>query len=184
VSDPDARTGKVVVNRAMSLDGFIAGQGDAMAWVFEFMGPVLEASPEIMAATGAMLIGRRTYDVGKRLAAEAPGPAYDGGPQFVLTHVPPDPPDPSVTFLSGDIDAAVARARSAAGGKDLEILGADVAGQCLRRGLVDEILVYVLPVLLGDGTSFWPAGLGRIDLEPVSSTQSGAVTILRFRVRR
>ena len=44
--------------------------------------------------------------------------------------------------------------RDAAGGKNLEILGADVAGQCLRRGLVDEILVYVLPVLLGDGVRF------------------------------
>jgi dihydrofolate reductase len=76
------------------------------------------------------------------------------------------------------------RPRSAAGGKNLEILGADVAGQCLRRGLVDEILVYVLPVLLGDGIRFSAPGLARIDLEPVSSTRSGAVTILRFRVRK
>jgi hypothetical protein len=72
----------------------------------------------------------------------------------------------------------------AAGGKNLEILGADVAGQCLRRGLVDGILVYVLPVLLGDGIRFSSPGLARIDLEPVSSTRSGAVTILRFRVRK
>jgi riboflavin biosynthesis pyrimidine reductase len=49
---------------------------------------------------------------------------------------------------------------------------------------VDEILVYVLPVLLGDGTGFSSPGLVRIDLEPVSSTRSGAVTILRFRVRK
>ena len=137
-----------------------------------------------MAATGAMLVGRRTYEVGKRLAAEMTGPGYDGGPQFVLTHVPPDPPDPTVTFLSGDIAEAVATARRAAGGKNLEILGADVAGQCLRRGLVDEILVFVLPVLLGDGIRFSSPGLTRIDLEPVSSTQSGAVTIIRFRVRK
>jgi len=52
-----------------------------------------------------------------------------------------------------------------------------------RRGLVGEILVYVLPVLLGDGIRFSCPGLTRIDLEPVSSTRSGAVTILRFRVR-
>jgi riboflavin biosynthesis pyrimidine reductase len=64
------------------------------------------------------------------------------------------------------------------------VLGADVAGQCLQRGLVDEVLVYVLPVLLGDGTRFWSPGPARIDLEPISNTQSGAVTILRFRVRR
>jgi dihydrofolate reductase len=58
-----------------------------------------------------------------------------------------------------------------------------VAGQCLQRRLVDEILVYVLPVLLGDGIRFSSLSLARIDLEPVSSTRSGAVTILRFRVR-
>jgi riboflavin biosynthesis pyrimidine reductase len=52
-------------------------------------------------------------------------------------------------------------------------------------GLVDEILVYVLPVLLGDGIRFCStAGLARIGLEPLSSTRSGAVTLLRFRVRK
>jgi len=97
----------------------------------------------------------------------------------------PDPPDPGVTFLSGDIGEAVTTALRAAGGKNLEILGADVAGQCLRRGLVDEILVFVLPVLLGDGIRFFSSpGLARIDLEPLDSARSGAVTILRFRVRK
>jgi dihydrofolate reductase len=180
-------TGKVVVNRTMSLDGFTAGPGDAMDWIFDFIAPIEEEFPEIMAATGAMLIGRRTYEVGKRMAANRSEvtPAYDGGAEFVLTHEPPDPPDPGVTFLSGDIGEAVTTALRAAGGKNLEILGADVAGQCLRRGLVDEILVYVLPVLLGDGTRFFSSpGLARIDLEPLDSTRSGAVTVLRFRVRK
>lgn len=101
---------------------------------------------------------------------------------FVLTHRPPGEPEHGVTFLSCDLVEAVATARAAAGGKNLEILGADVAGQCLRRGLVDEVLVYVLPVLLGDGVRFSTSGLGRIDLEPLSTTQSGPVTMLRFRV--
>jgi dihydrofolate reductase len=187
VRDTNTGSGKVVVNRTMSLDGFTAGPGDAMDWIFDFIAPIEEEFPEIMAATGAMLIGRRTYEVGKRMAANRSEvtPAYDGGAEFVLTHEPPDPPDPGVTFLSGDIGEAVATALRAAGGKNLEILGADVAGQCLRRGLVDEILVYVLPVLLGDGTRFFSSpGLARIDLEPLESTRSGAVTVLRFRVRR
>lgn len=187
VSNTSTGNGKVVVNRSMSLDGFTAGPGGAMDWIFDFIGPIEHEFPEIMAATGAMLIGRRTYEVGKRMA-ENPNevtPAYDGGASFVLTHEPPDPPDPAVTFLSGDIGDAVAAALHAAGGKNLEILGADVTGQCLRRGLVDEIMVYVLPVLLGDGTRFFsPPGLARIDLEPLDSTRSGAVTILRFRVRK
>jgi dihydrofolate reductase len=187
VSGTSTGNGKVVVNRSMSLDGFTAGPGDAMNWIFDFMGPIEDEFPEIMAATGAMLVGRRTYEVGKRMAENQNEvtPTYDGGAEFVLTHEPPDPPDPAVTFLSGDIGEAVATALRAAGGKNLEILGADVAGQCLRRGLVDEIMVYVLPVLLGEGTPFFSSpGLARIDLEPLDSTRSGAVTILRFRVRK
>jgi dihydrofolate reductase len=103
---------------------------------------------------------------------------------FVLTHRPPDPADTEVKLLPGDIWEAVATARSAAGGTKQEVLGADVAGQCLRRGLVDEILVYLMPVLLGDGIRFSPLGVPRTDLEPVSSTRSGDVAILRFRVRK
>ena len=176
-------SGKVVVNRSMSLDGFIAGPGHAMDWVFDFVAP--DEFAEIAAATGAMLVGRRTWEVGDRMEAEEPGSVdYPfSGPMFLLTHRPLEPPDPEVTILTGDIGEAVATALDAAGGKNLEILGADVAGQCLQRGLVDEILVYVLPVLLGDGIRFSSPGLARIDLEPLSSTRSGAVTLLRFRVR-
>ena len=58
-------TGKVVVNRAMSLDGFIAGPGHTMDWIFDFLTP--DAFPEVMAATGAMLIGRGTYEVARQI---------------------------------------------------------------------------------------------------------------------
>jgi dihydrofolate reductase len=185
-------SGKVVVNRSMSLDGFIAGPSDSMDWIFDFMAPDAPWLTEIAAATGAMLVGRRTDEVGDRMDAEKERGASSGdegypfhGPTFVLTHRPPDPPAPGVTYLSGDIGEAVATALEAAGGKNLEVLGADVARQCLQRGLVDEIGVYVLPVLLGDGTWFYSAeGPDRIDLEPLDSTRSEAVTILRFRVRK
>ncbi|MFF9899424.1 dihydrofolate reductase family protein [Streptomyces longispororuber] len=180
MDDVSGGTGKVVVNRAMSLDGFIAGPGHTMSWIFEYM--TADTFPDVMAATGAMLIGRGTYEVGKRMADQDTG--YDGGARFVLTHEPPQEPDPAVTFLTCGVEEAVATARGAAGGRNVEILGADVAAQCLRRGLVDEILVYVLPVLLGDGVRFTPPGLGRIDLEPFSTIRSGAVTMLRFRVRK
>ncbi len=192
MSDASPPHGKVVVNRAMSLDGFIAGPGDAMAWIFDFIDPKAPWMTEIAAATGAMLVGRRTDEVGDRMeanrergaASNDEGYAFSG-PSFVLTHRPPDPPAPGVRYLSGDIGEAVAVALDAAGGKNLEILGADVARQCLERGLVDEIQVYVLPVLLGDGTPLYSSsGLARIDLEPLGSRQVGEVTILRFGVRR
>jgi dihydrofolate reductase len=191
MSDMSTGTGKVVVNRAMSLDGFIAGPDDAQDWIFDFIANDAPWQREAAAATGAMLVGRRTVEVGERREAdndrgtESRDEGYPfSGPVFVLTHRPPDPPDPDVTYLSGDVGEAVATALGAAGGKNLQILGADVAGQCLQRGLVDEIQVYVLPVLLGDGIRFSPPGLARIDLEPVDCTQAGAVTILRFRVLR
>jgi dihydrofolate reductase len=187
MSDLNTGTGKVVVNRSMSLDGFIAAPDGTMNWgagrpLADFVAP--DDLQQIASATGAMLIGRRTWDVGDKMEAEEPGSVdYPfPGPFFLLTHEPLDPPDPEVTVLTGDIGEAVATALDAADGKDLEILGADVAGQCLRAGLVDEILVYVMPVLLGDGVRFTPPGLPRIDLEPVSSTRSRDVTILRFRV--
>src|SRR5437867_4354361 len=122
MSDTGAGNGKVVVNRAMSLDGFIAGPGHAMDWVADFVAP--DQFREQAAATGAMLVGRRTAEVGERMEAEKPGRTdYPfSGPVFVLTHRPPKPPDPEVTFLSGDIGDAVATARNAAGGKNLEIL--------------------------------------------------------------
>src|SRR3954447_23123777 len=187
MSEARVANGKVVVNRAMSLDGFIAGPGDSMTWggrpLADFVAP--DDFQEVAAATGAMLVGRRTWDVGDKMEAEEPGSVdYPfAGPFFLLTHRPLEPPDPDVTILSGDIADAVATALNAAGGKNLEILGADVAGQCLGRGLVDEILVYVLPVLLGDGIPFSSRGLTRVDLEPIGSARSGESTILRFRVR-
>jgi dihydrofolate reductase len=99
----------------MSLDGFIAGAGDAMDWIFDFMAPDAPWLTETAAATGAILVGRRTDEVGSRMdAGKERGSASSGegypfsGPMFVLTHRPPDPPDPEVTFLTGDIGEAVA----------------------------------------------------------------------------
>jgi dihydrofolate reductase len=179
--------GKVAIQTAMSLDGFIAGPDHAMDWVFEYTTP--DEFPELVRQTGAILSGRNSYDVGVRDTGKPSGEAYGGawhGPSFVLTHRPPagagsDGP----TFLSGDIEQAVTTARTAAGSKDLIVLGANVGAQCLRAGLIDEIFVFVLPVLLGAGTRLYAAdGAGRVNLEPISSRRSGPVTALRFAVIR
>lgn len=131
-----------------------------------------------------MLVGRNTAEVGNRMEAEEAGSVnYPfNGRLFLLTHRPLDPPDPDVTILSGDIGDAIATALAAADGKDLELLGASVASQAFARGLVDEVLVYVLPVVLGEGVPFSPAGSVTVDLDPISTKRSGDVTILRFRV--
>jgi dihydrofolate reductase len=112
--------GIVVWHVTMSLDGFIAGPDDAMDWFFEHAEPN-PAVDEVIRTTGAILAGRRTYDVGRRDVGKPSGQAFGGawtGPQFVLTHdVPDGSDDPSVTFLSGDITNAVNRALTAAGGR-------------------------------------------------------------------
>ena len=82
------------------LDGFTAGPDDTMDWISDYIVEQRDF-PGIMAATGAMLIGRRTYDVAQRMAEPPSGEAYDGGALFVLTHEPPDPPNPQVAGPAG-----------------------------------------------------------------------------------
>ena len=175
---------RVVWSATMSLDGFIAGPDDAMGWVFDHSGPN-PAVDEVIGRTGAVLAGRRSYDVGRRGERPEVEVAFGGGwsgAQFVLTHRAHDP-DPANTFLSGDIRDAVTLALAAAESKDLNVIGADVARQCLAAGLIDEIVVFVAPVLLGDGVRL----VDRLDeapveLEPLEVASAGRVTTLRFRV--
>jgi dihydrofolate reductase len=140
-----------------------------------------------MRMTGAMLAGWRTYEVGKRDVGKASGAPYGGawsGPIFVLTHHPPSPlEDPSITFVSGDIRAAVAQGLAAAGGTNLELLGANVVKQCIEAGLLDEIIVHIAPILVGDGLRLFERPNGEpVRLERVDVDQSTEVTGLRFRV--
>lgn len=173
----------------MSLDGFIAGPDDAMDWVFgyDYPHPPIQ---EIIDSTGALLVGRRTMDAGRKPGqpeeATKPFGGAWAGPQFVLTHRPPaHEPDPSVTFLSGDITKAVATAREAAAGKNVLVLGAQVARQCLQAGLMDDILVMVAPILLGDGVRlFGSPPSAPVPLELISAIQAGQITNLHYRVSR
>jgi dihydrofolate reductase len=177
--------GEVLVHRSMSLDGFIAGPEHEMDWIFDYEAP--ESALEVISTVGAMLVGRKTWEVGRRDTGKPSGAAHGGawsGAEFVLTHRPPaGSSTPAVTFLSGDIRDAVATAKHAAGGRMVEVLGADVAAQCLEHELVDQIFVHIVPVLLGDGVPLFPPRPGaRVDLEPLGVTSSGQVASLRFRV--
>jgi len=173
----------------MSLDGFIAGPGDAMDWVFAHHradpGPN-EIADDVIATTGALLVGRRTYEVEDR---DRPG-FYDGawtGPFYVLTHrIPATAPEwMTGTFVDTHIEDAVARAKEAAGAKNAVVLGANVALQRLDAGLLDEIVVHLAPVLLGDGVRFCSApGTEPVELERTHAGQSGHFTDLRFRVEK
>ena len=88
-----------------------------------------------------------------------------------------------VTPIRGDIRDILATAQAAAGGKTVEVFGANLASQCFAAGLVDEVIVHIAPVILGEGIAFSP-GSGRVDLELVDSTVTGGLTSLRYRVAR
>jgi dihydrofolate reductase len=89
------------------------------------------------------------------------------------------------TFVDVAIEEAVAVAQQAAKGSNVVVLGANVARQCLEAGLLDEIVVHVAPVLLGDGVRlFERAGAASVRLDPISSRQEGQTTVLRYAVRR
>jgi dihydrofolate reductase len=176
---------RMLYSVTMSLDGFIAGPGGDMSWLTEHLGPDPTVD-EVIAEIGALLVGNRTFrgdDPHRGTAAE--GKPFGGGwtgPQFVLTHHAPDTPVPGVTFV-GDLDSGVAAAKAAAGDKYVNILGASTARQCLDAGVLDEILVFIAPVLLGDGVRLFdhPGGTN-VKLERLSLTHSPRATNLWMRV--
>src|SRR5919201_6557083 len=131
----------VRVSTTMSLDGFMAGPNHEMDWVFEYAGDAPpELTQELIDTTGSILAGRGSYDVGRNATRRETSAPFGGrwsGPQLVLTHDPPDDEeDESITFISGDIGAAVATGLEAADGKNLLIFGGNLAQQCLDAGLV------------------------------------------------
>ena len=91
---------------------------------------------------------------------------------------------PSYIFLSGDVTNAVATALTAADGRDVLVLGANVVGQCLEAGLVDEILLHIVPELIGDGVRLFGVPTLRASLNTLDVSASGQIVNLRLRVDR
>jgi dihydrofolate reductase len=109
-----------------------------------------------------------------------------GVPVFVVTHRPHPPAvkgDTTFEFVTEGADAALARARAAAGGKNVLVMGgANLFGQYLEAGVIDEFTVTIAPVLLGSGKRLFGAAL-RPDLsfEQAGVIQSPFATHLRYR---
>jgi riboflavin biosynthesis pyrimidine reductase len=81
------------------------------------------------------------------------------------------------------VEDAVARAKAAAGELNVGILGPTIARQCLDAGLLDEIVVHIAPILLGDGTRLLDRpGTRQTRLEKVGVGESGQLSDLRYRV--
>ena len=180
---------KVIIHTAMSLDGFVAGLGDDLSWVFNHSEPTLDLSKHI-ASIGAVVMGRRTQEVDIKQRSNPEknfvyGGEYDG-PVFVLSDEPNDQErDPRVRYISGDIAEKIKDIIKAADGGNVVLLGATVWRECLEAGVVDEILIHVVPVLLGDGIRFYSVpGAQLMELELIESLQIGKIAQLRFKVKK
>jgi dihydrofolate reductase len=137
---------------------------------------------ELVDSLGAVVIGRRTFDVGIGPRGGTPFPV----PCVVVTHrARPElsAPGGTFTFVTDGVASAVQHAAESAGDRDVWLMRADVTQQVLAAGLLDEIRVHLVPLLLGGGTRlFEHLGDARIELERVQVVDSPSVTHLRYRV--
>lgn len=199
--------GKVILDISMSLDGFIAGPNDSRqlplgdggeaihSWLFSGDQPSRyndffklsstnrDVFDEAIPNTGAMIVGRRTFDIVNGWEGNHP---LRGIPVFVVTHEAPESyleENTSFTFVTDGIEGAVQQAKEAAKGKNVSIGTASIAQQCIRAGLLDEMHLHVAPILLGKGTRlFDQIGTEHIKLEGKRFTDGSDVTHLKYRL--
>src|SRR5918992_480600 len=195
--------GKVVSQASMSLDGFIADPSDNVGPLFDWYGngdvEVTGADPDrvfkVSAASAEYL--RRTWEhaaaavIGRHLFDLTTG--WNGRPPvgeavFVVTHRPPadwDFPDAPFTFVTDGVASAVAQARALAGDRGVSVTPGNVGGQAFQAGLVDEVLVDLVPVVFGAGVRYFGDYAGSpLLLENPEIVQGDRVTHLRYRVRQ
>lgn len=192
---------KVVLDITISLDGFIARPDDDVSrlheWLFSGDTPsgrddFFSLSPEsakvfdeLVETTGSIITGRRTYG----LVGGWGGSHPVADRVVVISHdVPSDVPEgpTTFTFVTEGVATAVEQAKKAAGAKNVYLLGGpSVVQECLRAGLVDQVMLHVVPVLLGEGIRlFDDLGDDDIELEPTRVVDAPGVTHLGFRVDR
>ena len=171
---------KVIADITMSLDGYVAppsadspdevGSVDELqTWVMEQDPVDTETLERATAATGAVVMGRRLFDIIDRPGVWTKDMAYGAQPAgtlpfFVVTHSPPQVVrlerelGMRFTFVD-DLTAAVDQARAAATDGHVVIMGGgDVIGQAIEKGIVDELHLHLAPMLLGGGTPLFRAG--------------------------
>jgi dihydrofolate reductase len=196
---------KVIAGITMSVDGYIAGPDDGPGkglgeggerlhyWVFggpwsyddgpkgDASGEDAEWLSELTSRIGAVVSGRWTYEAARHWGDENPWDL----PVFILTHRPEEQPEGGAfTFVSG-IGEAVERAREAAGGKDVHVMGgADTIRQALEARLVDELTIIIAPVALGDGKRLFEGFSESLELEQLGVRQSQFAKFIDYRVIR
>ncbi len=202
---------KVTVELSVSLDGFVAGphdgpqnpMGDGGVRLFDWyysgdvnfplpgtdmVFQISPASAELLRESwpmiGASVTGRRTFDITNGWDGQPPG----GVPHFVVTHAIPQEwvrEGSPFTFVTDGVESAVEKAKQAAGGKHVDIIGASIVQQCIKADLLDEIQINLVPILLGGGVRLFDhLGSEPIELERITVVEAPGVTHLRYRVVR
>jgi dihydrofolate reductase len=187
---------KVILDMSMSLDGFIAGANvskeypmgvngeDLHTWIFSTPKDKVDADVEreMFAKTGAVILGNRTFEIGVDLWGDVPFPA----PSFVLTHKKRETlikKSGTFTFVTDGIESALQQAQAVAGDKDVRLMGADIAQQFLRAGLIDEIQINHVAIILGEGVRlFEHLGVINSQLEKDRVLDSPHATHIHYRV--
>ncbi len=193
---------KVTCDSGISLDGYSAGPdqtrddplgkgGQRMhRWMFE-QPEASKAEREAIVEAGAYIMGRHMFgsDRGEWDLEWhgwwGPEPPYHA-PVFVLGHREREPIEmeggTTFHFVTDGIEAAMERAKSAAGDRTVSIAGgASTVQQYLRAGLIDELRLHIAPVILGSGERLLD-GVGDLKLEQLEVTSSALVTHIRYRV--
>ncbi len=174
-----------MIHATISLDGFVAGPEDDLEWVFRYGTDSM--ADAVVEGLGAVVLGKRTFDISVR-----EGRMPYGGllkiPQFVVTHEEREQESVKglrFVFVNGGVARAVGLAKEAAAARDVSVLGASVARQCLKEGLADEMVLHIAPLLLGRGIRLFD-GLEDtpIHLKKVAVVSSAEVTSIRLRVLR
>jgi dihydrofolate reductase len=179
---------------SVSLDGFIDNPrlhdwlraGDTpsrMNPAFTMAAESAQFFDDGVSSTGAVIAGRRTYDLSEAWGGQGP---MRGLPLFVVTHhVPSSVPsgEPPYTFVTTGIEDAVEQARAAAAGKDVVLMGASMVQQCLHAGLLDELIISVVPVVLGQGVRLLDhPGPAAVELDLTNVVDAPGVTHLTYRI--
>jgi len=179
---------QVIVGTTMSLDGFIEDRSGSVARLYPDLEELRKSDmlQESMRSTGAVVMGRGAFDM-----AQGDFTDYEYQvPIFVLTHrrhtevTKGQNDNLTITFVTDGVESAIEKARSAAGDRDVTIVGgASTARQILKAGLADILQIGIVPVLLGSGLRFFdPESVGDVKLEQQRIFETPSRIDLRYRV--
>src|SRR5215813_6084744 len=182
---------RVTIHMAASLDGFIARKDGSVDWLEtsdQFAGGET-LDPGFVAAflktIDCYVMGSRTYETALRFEAKGLGWSYGDKPAFVLTRRTLPKTRSTVEFYSGDLGRLVDERLKPNFRSIWFVGGGEVSAECLRLRLADEVRYSILPIVIGDGLSFFQ-GLDRdvaLHLLEAAAYKSGMVA-LRYEVRK